>query len=238
MVKKSQIKYYKKLPSNLNYFIFCDPAVSQESYSDYTAFVVVAIDPEESWYVVEATQDKFTVSQMIDKMFFLHGKYQPSAMGIEVIGLGQTLMAAINSEETRRQTYLPLTPIKSQQGTKEVRIRSTIQPKFERGSVLLRRGLDELEDQLLTFPNSKHDDIIDALSMQVDFWSKSCETYRTETQTEAVTDPFAGEEVIRELLERGSLVHTYPYDIGLMSERVADLLPRNDYVYVDTEFVL
>ena len=164
MVKKSQIKYYKKLPSNLNYFIFCDPAVSQESYSDYTAFVVVAIDPEESWYVVEATQDKFTVSQMIDKMFFLHGKYQPSAMGIEVIGLGQTLMAAINSEETRRQTYLPLTPIKSQQGTKEVRIRSTIQPKFERGSVLLRRGLDELEDQLLTFPNSKHDDIIDALA--------------------------------------------------------------------------
>lgn len=42
-----------------------------------------------------------------------------------------------------------------------------LQPRWESGNLLLKQGMVELEEEIMRFPIGEHDDIIDALSMQL-----------------------------------------------------------------------
>jgi hypothetical protein len=66
--------------------------------------------------------------------------------------------------------------------------------------------------------------------MQVEFWSRCCEVATEERREEAGESEFSGKAVVDELLGRAKLAHQYPYDIGLMGERLGGILPRHDYV--------
>jgi len=244
--KRDYIEYYSNVPNGLMYCTSVDPAPSDSASksvdNDYNVVLTTGIDPATgNVWVIYYDRGYFSPGELIDKVFNHYRAYKPLVVKVEAVAYQRTLLYWIRRRQESANERFYVEEVKNARASKSARILG-LQPWFAARKVRIRNEHVELERELLSFdPNKKsggHDDIIDALSMQVDFWSKSCETYRTETQTEAVTDPFAGEEVIRELLERGSLVHTYPYDIGLMSERVADLLPRNDYVYVDTESVL
>lgn len=170
LIKKSQIRYWGekedvKLPKNLTKFSVCDPAVSQDTQADESSISTVGIDHENNWYVLETRQGKWTVQQLIEELFAVYLQWKPETMSIEVIGQAQGLMTPIHDEENRRNIYLPLVEIKSRgQTTKQIRIRSILQPRFERGKVFIKRDMYELEEQLLKFPRSKRDDMIDALA--------------------------------------------------------------------------
>ena len=170
LIKKSQIRYYgegeeKKLPSDLVIGAMCDPAVSQKVQADESSIIIVGVDWENNWYVLETKHGKWTVSELIEKLFETKKEYSPVGMTIEVIGLGQALLTPIHDEEDARDEYLPLKTILTRpQIKKESRIRSILQPRFERGKIFIKRDMVELEDQLLKFPRSKRDDMIDALA--------------------------------------------------------------------------
>jgi phage terminase large subunit-like protein len=166
IIKKSQIRYYETAPDGLNVFSACDPAISQGGLADQSAYVTVGVASTGDWYVLEARQEKSTVSEMIESLFIQNNQWRPLTSCIETIGQAQGLLEPIHNEEERRKIYLPLLEIKAlPQVTKEMRIRSILQPRFERGSVYIKRDMVELEDQLLKFPRAKKDDLVDALSM-------------------------------------------------------------------------
>ena len=53
-------------------------------------------------------------------------------------------------------------------GEKNARMKSVLQPRYSNHSVLHpNSGVEELELELLKFPNGKHDDLMDSLSMAV-----------------------------------------------------------------------
>jgi hypothetical protein len=106
------------------------------------------------------------VAGMVEGLFIQNNVWKPLTSAIEVIGQAQGLLSPIHDEEERRKIYLPLVEIKAlPQVTKEMRIRSILQPRFERGSVYIKKSMVELEEQLVKFPRAKKDDLIDALSM-------------------------------------------------------------------------
>lgn len=170
LIKRSLIKYYgpgeaAKLPDNLHIFTVCDPAVSQKDTADYSCILVVGVDPENNWYVLEVNRDKWTVGGLIEKLFEINEVWKPITMSIELIGQSQGLMTPINDEENRRNVYLPLFVINARtEVTKEMRIRSVLQPRFERGKIFIRREMFDLEEEILKFPRGRHDDMIDALT--------------------------------------------------------------------------
>jgi len=170
LIKKSQIRYYGenedvKLPKLLSIFSVCDPAVSQQEYSDYSSITTVGIDVDDNWYVLEVRRDKWTVGELIEELFAVYRRWKPVTMSIEVIGQAQGLMKPIHDEEERRGIYLPLVQIGVRpQVKKEMRIRSVLQPRFERGKIFIKRGMHDLEEELLRFPKARHDDIIDSLT--------------------------------------------------------------------------
>ena len=170
LIKKSQIKYYgegedNKLPKNLNIFSVCDPAVSQSESADESSIVVVGVDAENNWWVLEVRSGQWTTFELIEQLFAVHAQWKPITMTLEVIGQAQGIMLPIHDEEDRRRIYLPLLEITSRPKVKkEIRIRSVLQPRFERGKVFIKRDMFGLEEQILHFPRSRRDDMIDALT--------------------------------------------------------------------------
>ena len=170
LIKKDQIKYWgegedTKLPKSLNIFSLCDPAVSQHADADESCILTVGVDSLNNWYVLEARTGQWTVGELIEQLFSVHALWKPLSMTIEVIGQAQGLMTPIHDEENRRNKYLPLVEIKSRgHVTKQMRIRSVLQPRFERGKVFIKRDMFGLEEQILKFPRGRRDDMIDALT--------------------------------------------------------------------------
>lgn len=170
LIKKSQIKYYgpgevNQLPGNLNVFSVCDPAVSQAETADESSIITVGVDIDNNWWVLETRSGQWTTFELIENFFSVHAQWKPITMTIEVIGQAQGIMLPIHDEEDRRKVYLPLVEITSRpQIKKEIRIRSVLQPRFERGKVFIKRDMYDLEEQIIHFPRSKRDDMIDALT--------------------------------------------------------------------------
>ena len=169
LIKKSQIKYWGEgdamLPAKLNVIAVCDPAVSQAETADESSIVVVGVDTDNNWWVLEVRSGQWTTFELIEQLFAVHAQWKPITMTLEVIGQAQGIMLPIHDEEDRRKIYLPLMEITSRpQVRKEIRIRSVLQPRFERGKVFIKRDMFDLEEQIIHFPRSKRDDMIDALT--------------------------------------------------------------------------
>ena len=167
LIKRSQIKYYKegKQPSNLNIFSVCDPAVSHSDQADESSIVTVGVDEENNWWVLETRNGLWSTQELIDQLFSVHAQWKPITMTLEVIGQAQGIMLPIHDEEDRRKIYLPLVEITSRpQVKKEIRIRSVLQPRFERGKIFIREDMFDLEEQIIHFPRGERDDMIDALT--------------------------------------------------------------------------
>ena len=156
-----------KIPevNELTFFTSCDPAVSQSSQADSSALVTVAVDSADNWWVVDCQSGKWTTNELIERLFLVHDKFSPQTMIIEVLGQAQALLTPIYNEEQTRKRYLPLRTIKTRAGNqKEARIRAVIEPRFTREKVFVHYSMEELMDQLVRYPRSKHDDILDAMT--------------------------------------------------------------------------
>ena len=162
--KKEWFRYYDNLPKNVYNFAFIDPAIGQADTNDYTGVVVVAVDPDNRWYVRFARRYRITPSQIISLIFELHKNFNCQGIGIEEVAYQKALLYFLSDEMKRRMNYLPIKGIKPPTDkTKEMRILALV-PHFEWGRVFLNKGLNDLELELLSFPRGAHDDLIDSLA--------------------------------------------------------------------------
>lgn len=171
IIKHSHLQHFTyedDMLRNMAVFSMCDPAVSQATKADFSVIITVGVTPENDWYILDIRRDRFTVGQLIDEMFDVYETWKPVNMSLEVIGQAQGILDSFHNEEDRRGVYLPLIEIKTRNNiNKQQRIRSILQPRFERGKIFIREDLEhreELEEELLNFPKARHDDIIDPLT--------------------------------------------------------------------------
>jgi len=161
--QKDWFKYWKQIPDFVKYVTTVDLAISKRDTADDSVVMTVAIDVHDNIYVVEYKNWKATPSEVIDEIYKRHEKYKGS-IGVESVGYQQSLMHYLQLEGRKRGQYLHVEAIRTR-GNKEEKIRG-LQPYYANGMVYHPPGgCDELEDQLKRFPNAKHDDVIDALSM-------------------------------------------------------------------------
>ncbi len=156
-------KYWKTIPDYVKYVTTVDLAISKRDTADDSVVMTVAIDVHDNIYVVEYKNWKASPSEVIDEIYKRHEKYKGS-IGVESVGYQQSLLHYLQLEGRKRGQYLHVEAIKTR-GNKEEKIRG-LQPYYANSMVFHPPGgCDELEDQLKRFPNARHDDVIDALSM-------------------------------------------------------------------------
>lgn len=156
----------------LHFFVSVDPAgrgtISEVRLLDYSAFVVVAVDNEGYWYVMEAIRKKgLQPSQMIEKIINLMLEYRPEMVGIESVTYQGQIKYGLDKklEKMKLDTHTHVCELKHGNRIKANRILG-LQPLYESGRIHHRQNLLDLEDELIhwSLKASKHDDVIDALA--------------------------------------------------------------------------
>lgn len=156
---------------DLLYFLTLDPAISLEQSADFTVFNICAIDSSNNLYIIKIDRGKYLPDQIIKKLFEYNKIYNISMNGIEVVAFQKTLRYQINDMMRATGHFINIAELKhDNRQSKESRIRG-LQPRYEQGTIFHRQGDDltpELEHELLHFPKSKHDDIIDTLASHLE----------------------------------------------------------------------
>jgi predicted phage terminase large subunit-like protein len=174
--KASQIKLYDPAtahPSSL--YLTIDPAIALSRDADYTAMVVAGMFADRRIRVVDYIRKRVVPSELVEEVFGLVKKWRLHRVGIETFAFQKTLKYDIQRQQRERGVFFSIDELgKRHTGhgeailSKEARIRR-LQPYFEQGLVEIRADMTDLKDELLSFPRGKHDDLIDALSYQLDY---------------------------------------------------------------------
>lgn len=174
--KHQWIKYFDggtAHPTSL--YLTIDPALSLSRDADYTAMVVAGMFPNRRIRVVDRVRVRVVPSDLVENVFRLVSKWRLHRVGIETFAFQKTLKYEIIRQQRERGVFFSIDELgKRHTGrgepalSKEARIRR-LQPYFEQGLVEIRSDMSDLCDELLAFPRGKHDDLIDALSYQLDY---------------------------------------------------------------------
>ena len=147
-------------------FITIDTAVSERAEGDFTGIVRNYVDSENKWHF-RASQHKFSPKDLIDLLFVLYKEDRPEKIGIEKTIYLQAIKPFLDQECRTRGIFLPIVELEHAQTNKHTRIRGML-PRYESKSVFHIRGeCSKLEEELLRFPRSVHDDVMDAAAYQV-----------------------------------------------------------------------
>ena len=169
--KSEWFKYYETYPTRLNTIMSVDPAITFQG--DYTGMVVSGTDEENNTYVLSSRKMRTSnVNEIVESIVTLGKQYGVRRLLIEAIGFQRLLKHWLYKEMEKQSYYMGVEEIKSYTASKDHRILA-LQPKVEMGKLLFKTSQTDLLEQFMTFPKCSHDDLIDALSMQVGHWRKA-----------------------------------------------------------------
>lgn len=167
--KRSWFQYFESgdLAGKIfNRFLLIDPAISLSKEADYTALVVVGQDQFGYIYLLDIVRKKLSPNDIINEIFHLRDRWNLSDIAIEQVAFQKTLAYSMREDERFKKRPFHITELKPGDRSKDQRIKG-LQPLYENGKILHNKLLANniyLEDELVRFPRSTHDDIIDALS--------------------------------------------------------------------------
>ncbi len=171
--KRNWFIYYDAtdLPGKLmNKFLLIDPALSQTQDADFTAMVVIGVDEYNNIFILDIVRAKLSPNEIINEIFRLRDKWDLVDVGIETIAFQKALAYILRDDDRYKNRPFRITELRPNERSKDVRIKG-LQPFYENGKVFHSKLLANniyLEDELVRFPRSTHDDIIDALAYATD----------------------------------------------------------------------
>lgn len=102
--------------------------------------------------------------ELVTKIFEFYFRYRPSFVAVETILFARTVKESLEAHMVRTGTFFTVTPIEDKRN-KFVRIKDTLQGKASSGLISIMDTHTELHSQYLAYPQVKHDDLLDALSL-------------------------------------------------------------------------
>lgn len=162
--ENSSIEVEKDKQKMVNVFMTIDPAISEAATADYTAIVVCGIDEDNKIYVLDYVNERLAGQRFWDEVFRMYLKYHPKKWGLEMTAFQKNLSTNLNEEMRRRNSFIMRPEELKPLGEKESRISTSLQPRYEAGALIVKKGMNDLKYQMINFPRTTHDDLIDALS--------------------------------------------------------------------------
>jgi phage terminase large subunit-like protein len=184
-IDRSQFQYYDKKHlihdgghwfysgQRLNVFASVDFAYTTNARSDYTAIAVIGIDGNGNIYVLDIDRFKTSrISEMYDHILDLHVKWDFRKLAAETTSGQKTIVQELKDSYIKPNgIYLSIieVPHHKNQGTKQERMTSILEPKYDNNAVWHYRGgnCQVLEDELV-MRHPPHDDCKDALATAIE----------------------------------------------------------------------
>lgn len=175
------LSFYKTFnkETRSNFYILADPASEKKKINDYTVFVVIALNSDGNYYLVDGVRDRMNLTERTEKLFELVRNWKPLNVGYEKYGM-QSDIEHIKYVMEQENYRFRITELGGRM-PKQDRIRRLV-PKFENHKFYLPNrllfrtvtGKQEdfvklfLEQEYTNFPVCSHDDMLDCISRIVD----------------------------------------------------------------------
>lgn len=132
--------------------------------SDFTGKVVLLTDKEGKRYIHFGDRRKFKPDELIADIFATDKDLKPRLTILEEEAMAIIYDFWLKSEMRKKQQFVRLLGEKVPRNkSKEDKIAEGLQPIYASGVMHHRRGQNNLEEELFTFPKGRNDDILDAL---------------------------------------------------------------------------
>lgn len=162
--------YYKD--RKLNVYASIDFAFSLKKKADYTALVVVGVDFESNYYVLDIERFKTgKISEYFDYIMKMYLKWEFKRMRAEVTVAQQVIVNELKDKVRDNGLYFKIEDFRPTRhmGDKNERVSAILEPRYDNLSIYHYKGgwCQTLEEELeMEFP--PHDDIKDALASAID----------------------------------------------------------------------
>lgn len=160
---KAGIYHIKDRP--LNVYAAIDFAFSINNRADSTAIVVVGVDSEKNYYVLDIDRFKTDkIQEYYSHVLAIHNKYNLKKLMAEVTVAQQVIVSSLKDKLAENSTRLVIEDYRPQ-AKKEERMMAILRPLYEDHRVFHYRGGNcELLEEELKQLKPAHDDIKDALA--------------------------------------------------------------------------
>lgn len=156
------IEYFQYDPENYFRILVCDPAGTETETNDPSAITICDFGEDGKIYVQYADQYWLTPVRLIKKLDQLTTAYKPDESYIEQEKYGIAIKDTI--EYTASKFNLSFVSHKDK--PQEARVHQ-LKQWLETGRLLFRKGMDELINQILGYPDYEHDDLVVSLAYQL-----------------------------------------------------------------------
>lgn len=163
------MRYWDSLPEEVAHMILVDPAISSNKGTCDAVVVDTAESKGGQVFVVDYETfqgEKKHPGRIIDKIIEFHLVHGTPVCGIEAVGYQEVLCLLLRDELKKRKLTMEVVAI--HQNEDKARRIICLQPYWERNDLLIKRGMAQLEEQLLKFrkPIVAAVDILDAIAMK------------------------------------------------------------------------
>jgi predicted phage terminase large subunit-like protein len=152
-IKREWLKH-APAPENMTLVMGVDLAISKKTDADYTAAVILGKHADHI-HVIHASRTRAGFHGSVDFIRAIAHRYRPAIIAIENVQFQAAVV-----EQLLRDTNLPIVGIKPDKD-KLTRF-LPLAVRYEQGLVWHEEDLNEYEDELLSFPVGRHDDLVDA----------------------------------------------------------------------------
>jgi len=185
---EGMIRYFKFSPENYNRYLIVDPAGTETKRNDPSAFVVLDVDQGGTIYVLYAQHywlkpvamqkfaENLAKTYKVDEVYYERDKYT----------------IAIEDTVAHEGSGFMISFVESGGRPKPKRIHR-LKQYFETGRIMIAQGMRDFEDQLLTYPDCRHDDLLDALAYSLDIIDAPNKKIVRDRDAEEKVDEFAEE---------------------------------------------
>lgn len=155
-----------------NAYAFLDPSGGKNQVIKRVAArsaIVVAVEgPKNLLFVPYAWAAKCTTDQLTEKVFEVNRQFHPRLFGVEANAMQSLYVDSLIREARRDRINIRLSGVyQPTHIEKTFRIRTTLQPWFSHGRIIIRDDLLELRNELMSFPTGALRDLVDALASVV-----------------------------------------------------------------------
>lgn len=140
-----------------------DPASSTRATADFSTIVVVGIDKRGHRYVLDYWHRRVTPLAHAEAIIEWYKRYRPLKTRIESNGYQEMLKDYLRMRCREEGIFIPGLEIKEVARTNKNSRLESMQPLFAKKMVWMRTSQIALRDELLLYPRSKHDDLMDGL---------------------------------------------------------------------------
>ena len=173
MIKKSWLKEYKDKIEFENVFLSFDTAIKAGINNDPTVCTVWG-EYKNNYYLFDVVREWLEYPELKKISIDLIKKYGPTAVLIEDKASGQSLIQDLKNE--LRQNIIPIKITKD-----KITRFASVTPFFESGRIFILENTEWIVDyknELLSFPNSLHDDQVDSTSQFLNWIKTSNKRYK------------------------------------------------------------